>query len=64
MAASTVYGSAKMVMESGVHPMELCDRVCSPAGTTIDGVIRLQACGFEAAVHDAVTAVVEKDKSM
>ena len=64
VAASTVYGSAKMVMESGVHPMELCDRVCSPAGTTIDGVIRLQACGFEAAVHDAVTAVVEKDKSM
>ena len=64
VAASTVYGSAKMVMESGVHPMELCDRVCSPAGTTIDGVIRLQADGFEAAIHDAITAVVQKDKSL
>lgn len=64
IAASTVYGSAKMVLESGVHPMELCDRVCSPAGTTIDGVMRLQANGFEAAIHDAITAVVKKDKSL
>ena len=64
IAASTVYGSAKMIMESGLHPMELCDRVCSPAGTTIDGVLSLQANGFESAVHAAVNAVVEKDKKL
>lgn len=62
VAASTVMGSAKMILETGIHPIELCDRVCSPGGTTIDGVIRLQADGFEASVHDAVTAVVNKDK--
>ena len=64
IAASTVYGSAKMIMESGVHPMELCDRVCSPAGTTIDGVLMLQKKGFENAVHEAINAVVEKDKKL
>lgn len=64
VAASTVFGSAKMVMESGIHPMELCDRVCSPAGTTIDGVLKLAECGFETAVHQAINAVVEKDKSL
>lgn len=63
-AAATVMGSAKMVLESGVHPMELCDRVCSPAGTTVDGVMRLQSYGFEAAVHEAIHAVVEKDKKL
>ena len=64
VAASTVYGSAKMVMESGVHPWELCDRVCSPAGTTIDGVLKLQEKGFENAVHEAIRAVAEKDKRL
>lgn len=64
VAASTVYGSAKMILESGIHPIELCDRVCSPAGTTIDGVISLQESGFEAAVHKAVNAVVQKDMKL
>lgn len=64
VAASTVYGSAKMIMESGIHPMELCDRVCSPAGTTIDGVLSLQDSGFEAAVNKAIEAVVKKDMSL
>lgn len=64
VAASTVFGSAKMIMESGEHPMELCDRVCSPAGTTIEGVLSLQADGFESAVHRAIAAVAEKDKRL
>lgn len=61
-AAQTVLGSAKMVLESGEHPYKLTDMVCSPGGTTIEGVLSLQADGFENAVHNAVNKAVEKDK--
>ena len=61
-AAQTVLGSAKMVLESGEHPYKLTDMVCSPGGTTIEGVLSLQADGFESAVHNAVNKAVEKDK--
>jgi len=64
MAASTVMGSAKMVLESGVHPLELSDRVCSPGGTTIEGVIALQANGFEHAVHEAIAATSAKSTKL
>ncbi|MBR3641579.1 MAG: pyrroline-5-carboxylate reductase [Oscillibacter sp.] len=63
-AASAVLGSAKMVTESGEPPMQLCDRVCSPGGTTIEGVMRLRALGFEDAVHEAVKAAIEKDRTL
>ncbi len=45
-AAQSVLGSAKMVLESGKHPGELKDMVCSPAGTTIDAVVELEKLGF------------------
>lgn len=61
IAAATVEGSAKMVLESGEHPMALVDQVCSPGGTTIEGVAALQANGFEAALTKAFDAVLEKD---
>lgn len=61
IAAQTVLGSAKLILESDEHPWELVDQVCSPAGTTIEGVTSLQANGFEAAVEKAVDAAVEKD---
>lgn len=61
-AAQTVMGSAKMVLESGEHPYKLTDMVCSPGGTTIEGVLSLQADGFENTVHNAVNKAVEKDK--
>lgn len=64
VAAQAVLGSAKMVLESGEHPWELTDRVCSPGGTTIEGVAALQKDGFEAAVCDAVDAAVNKDRNM
>lgn len=64
IAAQTVLGSAKMVLESQAHPYELADRVCSPAGTTIEGVAELMKKGFEGIIIDAVQAVVNKDKSM
>lgn len=64
IAASAVYGSAKLIMETDEHPFTLVDQVCSPAGTTIEGIAALQKLGFESAVHRAVEAVVEKDKSL
>lgn len=63
-AAQTVLGSAKLLLETGKHPGELKDMVCSPAGTTIEGVKTLEECGFRAAVMDAVEACVNKSKSL
>ena len=64
IAAQTVMGSAKMILESGTHPYELIDQVCSPGGTTIEGVTSLQADGFEAAVHKAVDKTLAKDSKL
>ena len=64
IAAATVEGSAKMVLESGEHPMALVDQVCSPGGTTIEGITALQANGFEATLTKAFDAVLEKDQKI
>ena len=64
IAAQTVYGSAKMIMESDEHPWQLIDSVCSPGGTTIEGVLSLQNDGFESAVHNAVQKALDKDKKL
>ncbi len=63
-AAQAVYGSAKMVLETGSHPAVLKDMVCSPAGTTIDAVAVLEEKGFRGAVMDAMNACIEKSRSM
>jgi len=60
MAAQTVYGSAKMVLEGGEHPAVLKDRVCSPGGTTIEGVAALEKEGFRNAVLEGCAAVYRK----
>lgn len=60
MAAQTVLGSAKMVLETGMHPGELKDMVCSPGGTTIAGVSALEEYGFRNAVLKAIDASYEK----
>lgn len=64
IAAQTVYGSAKMILESDEHPWKLIDSVCSPGGTTIEGVLSLQADGFEKAVHNAVDKSLDKDRKL
>ncbi|MBQ8637227.1 MAG: pyrroline-5-carboxylate reductase [Clostridia bacterium] len=63
-AAQSVLGAAKMVLETGTHPAELKDMVCSPGGTTIEAVKVLEEKGLRAAVMDAVKACVEKSRSM
>lgn len=63
-AAQAVLGSAKMVLETGMHPGELKDMVCSPGGTTIEGVKVLEEKGMRAAVMGALEACVEKSKRL
>lgn len=60
-AAQMMLGTAKMVLETGQHPGVLKDSVCSPAGSTIQGVRTLEERGMRAAVFDAVTVAYEKN---
>jgi len=63
-AAQSVLGSARMVLETGMHPGELKDMVCSPGGTTIQAVKVLEEKGMRAAVMDAMEACIEKSRCM
>ena len=63
-AAQAVLGSAKMVLETGKHPGELKDMVCSPEGTTIEAVKTLEKMGFRAAVMEAMEVCMDKSKNM
>lgn len=56
LAAQTVFGSAKMLLETGLHPGVLKDMVASPAGTTIAGLHALERAGLRATLMDAVEA--------
>lgn len=63
-AAQAVLGSAKLVLETGKHPGELKDMVCSPGGTTIQAVKVLEEQGMRAAVMDAMEACIDKSRNM
>lgn len=59
LAAQAVLGAAKMVLDTGKHPGELKDMVCSPGGTTIEAVAMLERKGFRDAV---ITSMIECTK--
>lgn len=63
-AAQAVLGSAKMVLETGKHPGELKDMVCSPGGTTIEAVKVLEETGFRGALMQAMEICAEKSRNL
>ena len=63
-AAQAVLGSAKMVLESGMHPGQLKDMVCSPGGTTIEAVRVLEEKGLRSSVIEAELACARKARGM
>ena len=61
-AAQTLIGTSRLMLSSGSHPGAMKDAVCSPGGSTIQGVRRLEQGGFRGAVMEAVIATCEKNK--
>ncbi|MBE5038871.1 pyrroline-5-carboxylate reductase [Ructibacterium gallinarum] len=64
LAAKAVEGSAKMVLQTGIHPEQLKDQVCSPGGTTIAAVCELERTGFRASLQAAIDACVKRNEEM
>ena len=64
MAAMTLLGSARLVLDSGLHPAVLKDQVCSPGGTTIEAVKVLEEHGLRASLINAVSAAAEKSREL
>ena len=64
LAAQTLYGSAKLLLETGQHPGALKDMVTSPGGTTIEGLHELEKAGVRGALMNAVRAATEKSKKL
>lgn len=64
LAAQTLLGAAKMVLETGLHPGVLKDMVTSPGGTTIEGIHELEKGGLRATLMSAVRAAADKSKRL
>lgn len=64
LAAQTVLGAARMVLETGTHPAVLRERVCTPGGTTIAGLFALEQKAFRAAVMEAVDASATRSREL
>ena len=60
IARQAVLGSAELVRQSGIHPVELADRVCSPGGTTIEGLLSLKKDGFEGVITEIAEEKMQK----
>ncbi len=63
-ASQAVVGAAKMVQQTGEHPAKLKDAVCSPGGTTIEAIAKLEEKGFRSAIIEAMRANDQKAKKM
>lgn len=64
LAAQTALGTAKMILETGMHPGQIKDMVTSPGGTTIEGCEALEKGGMRGAVIDCINKAAEKSKSL
>ena len=64
LVAQTILGAAKLTMETGAHPGQLKDMVCSPGGTAIEAVYQLELDGFRASLINAIDRCVKKANSM
>ena len=64
LAAQTLLGASKMILDLGLHPGQLKDMVTSPKGTTIEAVEALERGGFRYAVMDAIAKATEKGSKM
>lgn len=64
VAAQTVLGSAKLMLDTGKHPAELKDMVCSPGGTTIAAVSSLESSGFRSSIIEAVRVCAERSEEI
>lgn len=64
LAAQTVLGTAKMILDTGMHPGALKDMVCSPGGTTIEGVKALEDGGFRSAVIQSILDSSSKSRKL
>lgn len=64
LAAQTVYGTAKMIIEGDAHPAEFKDKVSSPGGTTIEGIHHLEKGGFRSSTISAVEAATRRSKEL
>jgi pyrroline-5-carboxylate reductase len=64
MAAQTLYGASKLMLETELHPGVLKDQVTSPGGTTIEALAVLEAKGFRSAVIEAMRACIDKSEAL
>lgn len=64
LALSTVFGTAQLLKETGMHQAELKDRVTSPGGTTIAGIAQLESAGFRSALIEAVCKAAQRSQEL